>query len=362
MKAFKLIDLGLTSGQADEALKVGAGLFPARVTEQHRDQYRVLGEAGEFQAEVSGRFSYTLVDPWDYPAVGDWVLVDRQEDTLGHGIIHRVLGRKSCFLRKAPGTGETIQVIAANIDTVFICMSLNADFNLRRLERYLVVIWDSGAVPVIVLTKSDLSPDVEAHMAEVALVAAGAEVVCTSGLLESGWDVLQPYLKPGVTVAFTGSSGVGKSTLINRLMGHEVLATGGLRNDDKGRHVTTHRQLLILPNGAMVVDTPGIRELQLAGGDVAKGFAEIDELAALCRFRDCKHQGEPGCAVQSALAEGTLDPGRYRSYEKLQKELADGIRRSTLNTSLAEKDKMIAMMGSLKHVKEIKKSSRKYKG
>lgn len=354
--------LGMTAEQAMEAAAAGAGLFPARVTEQHRERYRVLGERGELQAEVSGRFSYTVVEQSDYPAVGDWVLVDRQDETQGHGIIHRVLSRKSCFVRQAAGTAEAVQVIAANIDTVFLCMSLNADFNIRRVERYLAVIWDSGAVPVVVLTKSDLCPDLENYLKALTASAPGVDVVVTSGLLEEGWEAILPYLSPGVTVAFTGSSGVGKSTLINRLMGEELMAVGGLRNDDQGRHVTTHRQLLRLPNGAMVIDTPGMRELQLASANLGKGFSDIETLAEACRFADCGHREEPGCAVQEALQCGNLEPGRYRSYMKLQKELADSIRRSTLNTALAEKDKMIAMMGSLKAQRTLQKANKRNKG
>lgn len=361
MKHNNLKNMGLTELQAKEAAAAGAGLYPARVIEQHRDKYRVFTEQGELQAEVSGRFEYTAVDHSDYPAVGDWVLVDRTDDRSGQGVIHRVLSRKSCFVRKAAGTAEELQVIASNIDTVFICMSLNADFNLRRAERYLAVIWESGAVPVVVLTKSDLCPELEAYLSALADISAGAEVVITSGMLEDGWEALQPYLKPGATVAFAGSSGVGKSTLINRLMGREILATGGLRNDDQGRHVTTHRQLLILPNGAMVIDTPGMRELQLASADIGKGFGDIEELAAQCRFADCRHQDEPGCAVQQALTDGMLDQGRFRSYEKLQKELADNVRRSAMNSTLAEKDKIIAMMGSLKTRKVLSKASKKNK-
>lgn len=361
MNIFSLKDLGLTPQQQEETAAAGSSLHAARVTEQHRTHYRVLGEHGELQAEVSGRFAHLALEPSDYPAVGDWVLVDRLKDDGGHALIHRVLSRKSCFLRTAAGTGGEGQVIAANIDTVFICMSLNADFNLRRLERYLSVIWSSGAEPVVVLTKGDLCEDVAVKLQEIAAVAAGAEVVVTAGLLAEGAESVKPFLEKGKTVAFTGSSGVGKSTLINRLMGLELLATGGLRNDDKGRHVTTHRQLLVLPDGAMVIDTPGMRELRLNDADLSRSFSEIEDLAVRCRFKDCTHKTEPGCAVREALESGTFTAERLQSYEKLQKELADATRRGTMNTTLAEKDKIITMMGSLKARREISKGRHKNK-
>ena len=215
-------------------------------------------------------------------------------------------------------------IVAANVDTIFLCMSLNNDFNLRRLERYLSIAWDSGAAPVIVLTKADLCDDLPSRMAEVSSVAIGVDVLITSSVAEDGLAQVLPYIRQGRTVAFIGSSGVGKSTLINRLLGEERLNTGGLRNDDKGRHTTTHRELLLLPGGGMVIDTPGMRELAMWDTDegIGQAFAEIEELAGSCRFFDCSHRNEPGCAVRKALEEGRLTEERWQSYLKLKAEAA----------------------------------------
>ena len=237
-------------------------------------------------------------------------------------VIHLVLPRKSLFVRKAAGTSKTEQVVAANIDTVFLCMSLNNDFNLRRLERYLAVAWESGAEPVVVLTKADLCADLPQKQREVETIAMGVDILTTSAMESDGYRQIMPYITQGRTVAFVGSSGVGKSTLINRLLGEERLATDGLRNDDKGHHTTTHRELLFLPNGAMVIDTPGMRELGMwdAASGFEQTFGDIEELAARCRFRNCSHSSEPGCAVRAALESGHLDTGRWQSYQKLKNE------------------------------------------
>ena len=237
-------------------------------------------------------------------------------------IIHQVLPRKSLFVRKAAGTSKTEQVVAANIDTVFLCMSLNNDFNLRRLERYLAAAWESGAEPVAVLTKADLCADLPQKQREVEAIAMGVNILTTSAMESDGYRQIMPYITQGRTVAFVGSSGVGKSTLINRLLGEDRLTTGGLRKDDKGHHTTTHRELLFLSNGAMVIDTPGMRELGMwdAASGVEQTFGDIEELAARCRFRNCSHSGEPGCAVRAAIRSGDLDGGRWLSYQKLKNE------------------------------------------
>jgi len=296
-------------------------LVPGRVTAQEKGLYCVVTERGELSgAAVSGRFRHDAETVSDYPAVGDFVMLEPEQG--GMTVIQRVLPRKSVFMRKAAGTARTEQVVAANIDTVFLCMSLNYDFNLRRLERYFSASWESGAVPVAVLTKADLCDDAGGALAAVRGVAAGADVVVTSSMEENGSAALAPYLTPGTTVAFVGSTGAGKSTLINRLLGEDRQKTGELRDNSKGRHTTTRRELMLLPCGAMVIDTPGMRELGLwdAAEGVSTAFADIRSLAGRCRFGDCTHTGEPGCAVLAALERGELDPGRLASYQKLAAE------------------------------------------
>lgn len=291
-----------------------------RITMQEKGRYRLCTAAGEWDAVVSGRFQFDARAVSEYPTVGDYVMADCSDPHTA--VIHQVLPRKSLFLRKAAGTSNTEQVVAANLDTVFLCMSLNKDFNLRRLERYLAITWECGAEPVIALTKVDLCAEVSQKQAEVAAVAKGVEILTVSAMESDGYRQILPYLTKGRTVAFVGSSGVGKSTLINRLLGENRLATDGLRNDDKGHHTTTHRELLVLPNGAMVIDTPGMRELGMwdAAAGVERTFADVEVLAGHCRFRDCSHTREPGCAVQEALRRGELDESRWKSYQKLKKE------------------------------------------
>lgn len=299
-----------------------AGLTVSRVISQEKGIYRLVSSQGEKWGEISGRFHYEVQSKSEYPAVGDFVMADWNERG-GSAVIHQVLPRKSSFVRKAAGEKNEEQVVAANIDTVFLCMSLNNDFNLRRLERYVAIAWNSGALPVVVLTKSDLCEERDRKLAEVSSVAAGVDVLVTNTLDQSGYEQIFPYLKEGNTIAFIGSSGVGKSTLINCLSGEKRLDTNGLRNDDRGRHTTTHRELILLPSGGMVIDTPGMRELGM--WDTQEGidqtFSDIEELAQNCRFRNCAHLGsEPGCAVHAAVERGELSLERLRSYQKLINE------------------------------------------
>ena len=284
----------------------------ARVISQEKGLYQISSGTEVKQASVSGKFRYEAQTVSDYPAVGDYVLAEWQE-AGSPAIIRSLFPRKSCFLRKAAGSAKQEQVVAANIDTVFLCMSLNQNFNLRRLERYLSIAYDSGAEPVVVLTKADLCQDPEDKLAQVRTAAPGAEILTVSSLT-GDTDAVLPYILPGRTVAFLGSSGVGKSTLINKLMGTSALATGAVGTADKGRHTTTHRQLLTLPNGAFLIDTPGMRELGMwdSDGGIDTAFQDLLELTRACRFSNCTHTAEPGCAVLKALADGTLDAGSWK--------------------------------------------------
>lgn len=348
---------GIDARIADEAAS-----FPeqylARVTAQHKERYTVVTEEGEGLAEVSGKFRYGAAVREAFPVVGDFVMVDRVDTRTGNALIHHVLARKSVFRRAAAGQDHQTQIIAANIDLVCICMSLNQDYNLSRLERYLSVAWDSGATPVVVLTKADLCPDIVSVYQEVSAAAVGAEIVVTSSVDQGSCDGLRAMIRPGMTASLIGSSGVGKSTLINRLAGEALLATGGVRqDDDKGRHTTTRRELLLLPGGGMVIDTPGMRELGIDSADFSKSFADIGELAALCRFSDCSHMAEPGCAVQAAIVAGELDQRRFLSYEKLRKEA----RYDGLNAKQIEREKINTMFGGISEMKKFRDSVKQKK-
>jgi ribosome biogenesis GTPase len=301
-------------------------LVVGRIAVEHRGAYAVYTDEGEAWGELAGKLRHEAAGRGELPAVGDWVALQPRPE--GRATIHAVLPRRTKISRKVNLSETEEQVLAANVDTIFLVSSLNRDLNVRRLERYLATAWESGAEPAIVLNKADLCP-IEERAGLVALVegvAFGVPVHTVSAVTGEGIDELRPYLVPGRTVVLLGSSGVGKSTLINCVLGIEQLETQEIRSgDDRGRHTTTHRELIRIPGQGLVIDTPGLRELQLWGesdGGIAEAFEDVVELAATCRFADCAHESEPGCAVSAAIRSGALSVERLDSYRKLQRELA----------------------------------------
>jgi ribosome biogenesis GTPase len=326
-----LEQFGWNSYFASQFLQLAAaGAEPARVAWADRDRFFVWSESGEREATVAGRLRH---DSGDWPTVGDWIVLEDGSR------IAAVLPRQTAFSRKETGAASRQQIIAANIDVLFIVSGLDGDFNLRRIERYLLLAWESGAKPVVVLNKSDVCGNTGQAVADVSTIASGAPVVLVSALEGRGMTDLEAHLLSGQTAAVTGSSGAGKSTLVNRLLGQERQRVQEVRADDsRGRHTTVRRELLLAPAGWLLIDTPGLRELQLwaTPGSIDVAFDDIAALATKCRFRDCRHQGEPGCAV----AAGGIDQSRLANYTKLQRELAHLDRKLDQRAAQEEKRKI----------------------
>ncbi len=327
--------------QDDFAPYAAQGLIAARILIQHRGGYRLITEDGEMDGLASGRLIKSSTEA-ERPAAGDWVAGEMRD---GQVFVQHVLPRATAFIRKAISRGGA-QVVAANADVALLVASLNSDLNLRRLERYLATTYESGAQPVIVLTKADLAPDVEALVAEVEAIAFGAPVLAISSKTGQGLDALRRHLPPGRTAVLLGSSGAGKSTLLNALAGEERMDTGAIREaDERGRHTTTHRELVLMPYGGLILDTPGMRELGMwdASGGVSTAFEDVEDLAGQCKFSDCRHGNEPGCAIQAAIASGALPQERWLAYQKLQAELAYEHRREDPKAALENKRKWISI-------------------
>jgi ribosome biogenesis GTPase len=311
-----------------------SSLTPARVVIENRGAYELLTQNGAQIAELTGRLRHAARDRRDLPAVGDWVALDAD------GRIDALLPRHSAFIRKAAGTRTEPQVIAANVDVVCIVTSANSDFNPRRIERYMAAIVDSGSRPLLVINKTDLDTDVDALVASLGMAMTALPVARVSALERRGLEQLLPHLGERATIALVGSSGVGKSTLANWLLDREALATGAIReHDDRGRHTTTHRELIPLPAGGALIDTPGMREFSPWSdeADLDESFADVEAIVRRCRFVDCQHQGQPGCAVEHALASGELDRSRFEHYGKLLRELVHQRERGSRAAKLAEK-------------------------
>jgi len=355
-----LAGLGWDAGwEAAFAPYAAQGQHPARVLAAHRDLWIVALPSGDREAVVSGRLRHDALGPGDLPAAGDWVAVsgagtgdaDTWTTVIGAVLPRRTAFRRSAGEERLAGNLSAEQVLAANVDVALLVAGLDGDFNLRRLERYLAVAWSGGTTPVILLNKADMAADLDGFRVAAEAVAPGVEVRAMSALTGDGVAALAAdHLPPGRTAVVLGSSGVGKSTLVNALLGTERQRTGGVRADDaRGRHTTTTRELVRLPGGAILIDTPGIRSLGVAGAAAGMDstFADITELAAGCRFRDCRHEQEPGCEVRAALADGRLSRERHASHRKLEREAAHAARKGDRLAQEAERRKWRTISASV---------------
>ncbi|MCI6151937.1 ribosome small subunit-dependent GTPase A [Fusobacterium perfoetens] len=352
----KLQDYGVKENYIIEAKS-----FPefelGRVIAQYKGMYKVSLENGEKLAELSGKLRYEIDESLKLPLVGDYVLVSKNQ---GNVIINKILSRKSVFFRSSNEKKDDKQGIVANIDTVFICMSLNENYNLNRLERYLSIAWDSGAIPVIVLTKSDLCESIQEKIKEVESISAFSDIILTSNK-ENNKEKFKKFLAKNQTVAFIGSSGVGKTTLINELIGEEILLTQEIGKNDKGKHTTTNREMVISLYGGVIIDTPGMREIGVRDINLDKYYDDIEELIKKCRFSDCTHTNEPGCQVRKAIELGTLDKRRVENYFKIKRENSyDGLRGKELEKQ--KLDHMFKEIGGMKKVRNFIKDKQKRRG
>lgn len=339
--------------QEEYQAQLDLGYEVGRVFLEHKGLYRVITMQGELLAEVSGKLRFAAEGLHHYPAVGDWVLL-KVRLAEGKGTIHTLLPRKTKFSRKIAGLTTEEQVVAANIDYVFIVTALNQDFNLRRIERYLILAWESGARPIILLSKADVCQDNKTKRSQVEAIALGVPIVIVSSHTGQGLDELSSYIQSGITVALLGSSGVGKSSLINALYGQDIQRVNVIRQgDDRGKHTTTHREMIFLPRGGVLIDTPGMREIQLweSATGLSESFQDVEQLAEQCRFSDCQHKEEPGCAIREALEAGTLASERFTSYQKMQRELAH----------IEKKHDLKAKMESKKNTKRINREIKQRK-